>query len=133
MLLRLRFRLLFSRRSFQFECQSKRNSHRKKLVANEKLLKLVRQGRGAFVKWRAKHAKVILDLMDADLSGIDLRGANLRRADLIGIDLTDANLANAALTGADLTRSKLGQIKLQRADLSNALLAFADLSGADLT
>lgn len=102
-------------------------------MVNEKLLKLVGQGRGAFVKWRAKHPKVILDLMDADLAGIDLRGANLRRADLIGVNLTGANLATAALNGADLTRSKLGQIKLQRADLSNALLAFADLSGADLT
>jgi uncharacterized protein YjbI with pentapeptide repeats len=102
-------------------------------VANEKLLKLVGQGRGAFVKWRAKHPKVILDLMDADLAGIDLRGANLRRADLIGVNLIGANLATAALIGADLTRSKLCQIKLQRADLSNALLAFADLSGADLT
>ena len=102
-------------------------------MANEKLLKLVKQGRSAFVKWRTKHPKVILDLMDADLAGIDLRGANLRRADLIGVNLTGANLTTAALNGADLTRSKLCQIKLQRADLSNALLAFADLSGADLT
>lgn len=102
-------------------------------MANEKLLKLLEQGRGPFVKWRAKHPKVILDLVDAQLPEIDLRGANLRRADLIGTTLTNANLAGAFLPGADLTRSKLNGINLQRADLSQALLGFADLSGADLT
>jgi len=102
-------------------------------VANEKLLKLIQQGRSHFIKWRAKHPKVILDLMDAELPEVDLRSANLRRADLIGINLTDANLTAAILPGADLTRSKLSGINLQRADLSKALLAFADLSGADLT
>jgi uncharacterized protein YjbI with pentapeptide repeats len=102
-------------------------------VANAKLLALVRQGRGAFRKWRRKHPKVILDLMDADLAEIDLRGANLRRADLIGINLTDADLSTATLSGADLTRSKLVGVKLLRADLSKSLLSFADLKGADLT
>ena len=102
-------------------------------MANAKLLELVRQGRGAFGKWRRKHPKVILDLMDADLAEIDLRGANLRRADLIGINFTKANLAAAVLSGADLTRSKLAGGKLQRADLNKSLFSFADLKGADLT
>ena len=40
------------------------------------------------------------DLRDANLTGADLRDANLRDADLTGADLRDANLRYANLTGA---------------------------------
>lgn len=53
----------------------------------------------------------------ADLSWVNLRGANLR-----GADLTDAKLQRADLRGANLTD----------ADLSWANLCGADLSGAEL-
>ena len=38
----------------------------------------------------------------ANLTGVNLRGANLARANLTGADLTGANLARADLTGANL-------------------------------
>src|SRR5262249_49573368 len=38
-----------------------------------------------------------VDLRGANLSGVDLRGANLRGANLSGVDLRDANLSKANL------------------------------------
>ena len=58
----------------------------------------------------------------ADLSGADLRGADLVRADLSGADLRGADLG-----GADLSEADLGG-----ADLRGAYLSEADLGGADL-
>ena len=43
------------------------------------------------------------NLSGADLSGADLRDANLSGADLSGADLRDANLSGADLSGADLS------------------------------
>ena len=91
-------------------------------MANAKLLELVRQGRGAFGKWRRKHPKVILDLMDADLAEIDLRGANLSGANLKGADLGGANLFKAVIDGADLGEADLGGVQfLQCPQLQSAL------------
>lgn len=82
-----------------------------------------------------------------DLSGAQMRGANLRErdfagrnlsgADLAGADLTDAfmhrvNLSGADLSGARLFRANLLQADLSGANLSEANLISADLSGADL-
>ena len=64
----------------------------------------------------------------ADLSGADLSGANLRWADLRGANLRGADLRRADLRGADLSEANL-----RGADLSEANLRGADLSGADLS
>lgn len=68
------------------------------------------------------------DLRHADLHGADLTGATLDRADLTG-----ANLAGAILVGARLTRATLAGAVLCGADLSRAWLRGADLRGADCT
>lgn len=72
------------------------------------------------------------DLSRLDLSGFDLRGANMNRAKLHGTDLSDAKLVGASLICCGTERTKFN-----RADLSNAYLhAFAaqisDFSGAQL-
>ena len=54
---------------------------------------------------------------DADLSGADLRGANLRDADLCGADLRRADLRGANLSGADLRGAEIYGIKITRAPL----------------
>lgn len=64
----------------------------------------------------------------AQLSGVDLRGADLRGLDLAGIDLREAKLQ-----GAELEAASLRGAKLNGADLSGASLRFADLSNADCT
>ena len=72
------------------------------------------------------------DLREANLSGADLREADLRRADLSGADLRGADLSGADLSGADLSGADLSEADLREANLSGADLREADLSGADL-
>ena len=66
--------------------------------------------------------------MKANLTGADLRYANLIGANLIGADLSVINLRNADLRGANLS-----VINLRNADLRGANLISADLSGANLS
>lgn len=92
------------------------------------------------------------DLMEADLTKSDLRGAVLSHANASGAsfarsNLSDADLEFASLTGADLTRArghnarffgaKLSLAKLERARLNGsncdgAIFSQADLNGASL-
>lgn len=84
-----------------------------------------------------------LNLMEADLSGLDLQraqlvGANLVRADLSTADLRGADLSGANLEGASLAHAKLAEARLPRANLwrtdlteSKGLLT-ADLSEANM-
>lgn len=77
-------------------------------------------------------------LIEADLTGANLKGAkfkysnlsnaNLTGANLIGADLTGVNLSNANLAGADLTNAIL-----IGADLTNAILTGATLNSANLS
>ena len=57
----------------------------------------------------------------------DLSGANLRNADLRNADLSNANLSYANLRGANLRNADLSYANLNSADLRNA-----DLSGANM-
>ncbi|EAC4377985.1 pentapeptide repeat-containing protein [Listeria monocytogenes] len=77
------------------------------------------------------------DLRRADLSGANLRGANLsyadlRRADLSGANLRGANLRRANLSYADLSCADLSCANLRVANLSYADLSYANLRRADL-
>jgi uncharacterized protein YjbI with pentapeptide repeats len=86
-----------------------------------------------------------LTLANADLHGVDLSGATLRRAILPGANLTGANLSHADLRGAILTGANLRAAQLQHCrfdgaeltqanmregKLQNASLDFADVNGA---
>ena len=76
---------------------------------------------GLAVKWAIKAGANLtgVDLYGADLSGADLTGANLYGADLTGANLTGANLYGADLTGANLSRANLSRANLRsfKADL----------------
>ena len=69
----------------------------------------------------------------ADLSGANLRDADLSGADLICANLSNANLFGANLRGANLSGADLSGANLRDADLSGADLSFANLRGADLS
>ncbi|SFN34594.1 Pentapeptide repeat-containing protein [Roseovarius lutimaris] len=94
---------------------------------------------------RAPLRKIILtgrdltgaDLRDAQLQGADLRAATLQGADLWGAqlqgaDLWDAQLQGATLGGAELQGADLWDAQLQGAVLRAATLQGATLGGAEL-
>ena len=72
------------------------------------------------------------DLRGAELIGVDLSGATLYKADLIGVDLSGATLYKADLRGADLSEAELSGADLYGADLYGANLVLADLKCANL-
>ena len=73
------------------------------------------------------------NLRDANLSGANLSDADLRDADLRGANLSDADLSDANLSDANLSDANLRDADLSDADLSDANLRGADLSDADLS
>ena len=73
-----------------------------------------------------------MKLLGRNLSGADLRGANLSRANLLGTNLAVANLSGANLFRADLNGVNLNGVNLSEAKLRGTNLNGADLSEADL-
>jgi uncharacterized protein YjbI with pentapeptide repeats len=67
-----------------------------------------------------------------DLSGADLREANLTLADLRGANLTGANLDGASLRGSHLNGANLSRASMERTSLFHAKLGNAMLIGANL-
>jgi uncharacterized protein YjbI with pentapeptide repeats len=73
-----------------------------------------------------------------DLSGADLRWANVYEAELggaanlVGADLSGSDLRGANLYGANLEDARLTDVNLTGADLRWSSLRGADLSGANL-
>lgn len=107
-------------------------------MANEELVKILKQGSEAWNKWLIKNPTTYIDLYMADLRQANLVGANLVGADLIGAnlhhaDLRRANLLEAELVGAYLFHTNLGEANLIEANLINANLIEANLRGADFS
>jgi len=75
----------------------------------------------------------LLDLSGVDLRKADLAESNLSLADLSKAHLDGANLFFANLNGTNLVNASLRGANLQHACLEDARLWFADLSGADLS
>ncbi|MEN0109229.1 MAG: pentapeptide repeat-containing protein, partial [Planctomycetota bacterium] len=81
---------------------------------------------GRHAKWLAGEPHgVQANLSEANLSGANLRGANLSEANLSG-----ANLRWADLSGANLREANLRWADLHGANLREANLRWADLHGA---
>jgi uncharacterized protein YjbI with pentapeptide repeats len=79
------------------------------------------------------NTKPVISLFKAELSGINLAGADLRGADLRNVNLSGSTLTASKLNGADLHDAKLVGVKLMATDLSGAKLIRTDLRKADLT
>jgi hypothetical protein len=75
----------------------------------------------------------LVNLRGANLLGACLQGANLVGAQLRGADLYGADLRGADLTGADLIGATLCCADLRGANLTDALLESAWLEGANLS
>ncbi len=124
--------------------QTQKNS----LARNQALEQLVQAGESLANRDFVEYDLTGINLKNADLSAVnfqgailrnaDLRNANLREAflgeaDLSGVKLNSANLVDTTFTDAYLGTAKLNNAKLNNADLSNADLSNADLSNADLS
>ena len=72
------------------------------------------------------------DLRNADLRGAHLEKARLRRTNLTKAILRNTKFQSAKLTGAILTGAHLDPANFEEADLGSAHLEKADLIGADL-
>ncbi|MBW7983722.1 DUF2169 family type VI secretion system accessory protein [Enterobacillus tribolii] len=73
------------------------------------------------------------DLTGADLSHLDLSGANFTRAMLESADLSHAILDEATLVQTLLARTKMDHTSLRKATLTEATLALADCADCDFT
>ena len=100
-------------------------------MGSKTLIELAKQGKAALGKWRQANPDTLLNLSDAKLRDVNLRGANLKRAELTGADLRGADLVGAQFAEADLTRADLRGAKLVKADFYSAKLFRASLAEAD--
>ncbi|ABW33438.1 pentapeptide repeat-containing protein [Acaryochloris marina] len=94
-------------------------------MANQDQVDLIRQGTSLWNKWRWENPNEPIDLSGANLKGADLVRANLEDANLSGTDLRKAslivaNLNRSILCRADLRGANLGGAKLEEANLSEA-------------
>lgn len=96
-------------------------------MANSEHLLHLKRGVAHWNEWRRQHLEIRVDLMRADLSGLNLKWIDLRDTDLIGANLQQSNLA-----GADLRWANLSTVDLQQADLRGADLSFANLTQANV-
>lgn len=84
----------------------------------------------SLVRVRGSKDKVLFEL---DLTGLDLREANLRGTELSRADIERADLSGAKLQGANLERAWLTDSRLKGAMLNDANLTSAQLPDVDLT
>ena len=99
-------------------------------MANKEHEQILRQGVGVWNAWRSQSPDI-----QPDLSGVELKGARLRRINLSGTILSGAKLQRAVLskanlTGADLSGAYLRAAYFRQADLSGANLQHANLKYA---
>ncbi len=111
-------------------------------MANPDHLEILKQGVEVWNEWREENPEERPNLRTADITRLELGGANLcranlRRASISGAylaeaDLHGADLSGADLKGADLSSADLTEVNLTGASLSLARMRDAALSGADL-
>lgn len=96
-------------------------------MADATQLKALKKGAKAWAAWRLKYPKIRIDLSGADLREANLCNLNLYMANLCEADLSGANLNGAILTWADLSDANLTDATLYRATLPGAILDGAHL------
>jgi uncharacterized protein YjbI with pentapeptide repeats len=96
-------------------------------MANPEHLDILKEGVGAWNRWREEDLSTRPDLSSTSLSHQDLRGANFHRC-----SLAETHFNNSDLSGALLTRANLSRASLNAARLGSAILVEASLDGANL-
>lgn len=106
-------------------------------MANSEHLKIIKQGPGAWNKWREENPDIIPDLAWANmigmnLQGIDLKKANMKLAFCRSTDFSNSDFSEAILYGTNFQDSVLHSVSMKKSDLEGANLISADLDNADL-
>jgi hypothetical protein len=121
-------------------------------MANKEHLEIIKQGVKTWNRWRIANPRIkpnltgvnlrgadliLVDFSDTNLSGAKLFTTNLFRADfreanLSWVNLRDANLKEAGLSEANLYRARLDDANLTKANLSDANLDGAYLIRTNL-
>ena len=96
-------------------------------MANLDQLAILKDGVGAWNRWRQENLTIRPDLSSTSMSRQDLRGANFARC-----SLAETHFNNSDLSGANLTRANLSRASLNAAQLASAILVQASLDGANL-
>jgi len=98
-------------------------------MANAAHVDVLRLGGDAIAEWRKDQTPDAsgLDLSDATLDGIRLRGLDLKFSNLSGVLAASADFSRSNLNGSKMTRAHLVD-----GDLSDAICEGADFSGARL-
>jgi hypothetical protein len=106
-------------------------------MAEKEHLNILSQGPDVWNDWREAEFYVAPDLSGQDLRGAEigkcyLAEANLRRVNMSEEDLSNAQLNEADLSEANLNGANLSNARLTRANLFLATLVGTNLYGADL-
>jgi uncharacterized protein YjbI with pentapeptide repeats len=106
-------------------------------MADKEHLLILKQGVEIWNRWRKEDPQIKPNLINADLSWMDLNQINFHEADLsraylVATNLVSADLSNANLPDADLGGADLEGANLLKADLSDANLTGTRLRGANL-
>lgn len=97
-------------------------------MANQELISKLKEGADTWNEWITSTGKY----RQIDLVGADLRGVNLEGVKLIEIDLSRSDFRKANLKGADLWLADLSYCMLEGANLSQANLRYARFQGAHM-
>lgn len=95
-------------------------------TANKHHFELIQQGAKAWNRWREKSGE-----KTPDLSGANLKNADLRNVDFSWVNLMEANLRESNLSWANFTRANLRKANVRRAILREANFSWATLSWVD--
>jgi len=101
-------------------------------MSKEMHIEILKRGVNHWNRWRTQNLNIVPELSDTDLHeyylrDVNLSGANLKGANLSKTDLRDANLRKADLRGANLLKANLTLADLSEADLREAILVEANL------
>jgi hypothetical protein len=102
-------------------------------MANPDHLSRLKDGPEPWNQWRRDHPALVPDLSGADLRQADLDGIILGAAHLAGADLARANLSWSLLQTADFRNANLQGAFLCASRLYKVNFTGADLTGADFT
>ncbi len=102
-------------------------------MANPEHSDILKEGVGAWNRWREENLSTRPDLSSISLSRQDLRGANFSRCSLAEAHFNHSDLSGANLNRANLSRASLNVAQLDSANLMEANLEGANLAEADFT